>query len=160
MRQLLSFLLALLLFGCSSEPDLDIPEGLTRFEMHEMVVEMNPLWDPVSRAITDARLLAGRRVAEDRYEFEAEYEVHYLYPPSEITEADVQRAETSMRAQGREAEFRQLEARRKAAQAYLRSRLGDMKPGDRRWFTDTFVLVRVGNAWIPESMAADMPKPD
>lgn len=44
-------------------------------ELYEIVTETNPMWDPVERAVTDVRLLAGRWVSDERYEFDAEYEV-------------------------------------------------------------------------------------
>ncbi len=149
MPRLLGLLLALLLASCSSGPDLQIPEGVVKFELYEMVTTINPLWDPVERAVTDVRLLAGRRVSEDRYEFDAEYEVLSITTREPISATEVQRMADSMRSQGREPEWKRMEAQRKAAEQYLAERVGDMKPGEKRWFRDTFVLVRRGEHWIP-----------
>ena len=153
MRRLVSFLLALLLGACSSGPDLQIPEGMVQIELYEIVTEANPMWDPVERAVTDVRLLAGRRVADDLYEFDAEYEVLCITTREPMDVAELQRMAESMRSQGREQEWQQMEARRRAAEKYLAERVGDMKRGDKRWFKDTFVLVRQGNHWLPEAMA-------
>jgi hypothetical protein len=149
MRRLFGVFLALLLGACSSGPDLQLPEGLVELELYEMVTSMNPLWDPVERAVTDVRLLAGRRVSEDRYEFDAEYEVLSITTREPMSVDELQRTADSMRSQGREAEWKRMEARRIAAEKYLAGRVGDMKPGDKRWFRDTFVLVRQGDHWIP-----------
>lgn len=146
-------LMALLLAACSSAPDLQLPEGLVQIELYEIVTETNPLWDPVERAVTDVRLLAGRRVSDDRYEFDAEYEVLYITQREPMSAAELQRMADSMRSQGRAEEWQRMEAQRKSAEQYLSQRLADMKPGEKRWFRDTFVLVRRGDAWIPEAMA-------
>ena len=149
MPRLAGLLLALLLAACSSEPDLELPEAVVKFELYEMVTSLNPLWDPVERSVTDVRLLSGRRVSEDRYEFDAEYEVLSITTREPMSESERQRMADSMRSQGREQEWNLMEARRKAAEQYLAERVGDMKPGDKRWFRDTFVLVRRGDHWIP-----------
>ena len=149
MPRVAGFLLALLLAACSSGPDLEIPEGLVEFELYEMVTSLNPLWDPVERSVTDVRLLAGRRVSDDRYEFDAEYEVLSITTREPMAASERQRMAESMRSQGREQEWQRMEARREAAEQYLAERVGDMKPGEKRWFRDTFVLVRRGEHWIP-----------
>jgi hypothetical protein len=152
MPKLIGLLLALLLSACSSRPDLQIPEGVVEFELYEMVTSINPLWDPVERSVTDVRLLAGRRVSEDRYEFDAEYEVLSITTREPMSATELQRIADSMRSQGREEEWKRMEAQRKAAEQYLAERVGDMKPGDKRWFRDTFVLVRKGDHWLPEPL--------
>ena len=149
MPRLVGLVLALLLAACSSGQDLQIPEGMVEFELYEMVTTINPLWDPVERSVTDVRLLAGRRVSEDRYEFDAEYEVLSITTREPMSATELQRMADSMRSQGREQEWKRMEARRKAAEQYLAERVGDMKPGDKRWFRDTFVFVRRGDHWIP-----------
>ena len=152
MARLAGLLLALMLAACSSGPELHLPEGMVEFELYEMVTSINPLWDPVERSVTDVRLLAGRRVADDRYEFDAEYEVLSITTREPMSATELQRMADSMRSQGREEEWKRMEARRKAAEQYLAERVGDMKPGDKRWFRDTFVLVRRGDHWIPEPL--------
>lgn len=147
------YLFALLMTACSSGPDLDLPDGLAEIELYEIVTETNPLWDPVERAATKVRLLAGRRVSDDRYEFEAEYEVLYITKREPMSAAELQRMADSMRSQGREEEWQRMEAQRTTAEQYLSQRLADMKPGEKRWFRDTFVLVRQGGHWMPEAMA-------
>lgn len=149
MPRFVGLLLALLLAACSSGPDLQIPEGMVKFELYEIVATINPLWDPVERAVTDVRVLAGRRVSEDRYEFDAEYEVLSITTREPMSASELQRIADSMRSQGREQEWKHMEAQRKAAEKYLAERVGDMKRGDKRWFRDTFVLVRRGGHWIP-----------
>lgn len=149
MPRLAGLLLALLLAACSSGPDLQIPEGVVKIELYEMVTTTNPLWDPVERTVTDVRLLAGRRVSEDRYEFDAEYEVLSITTREPMSASELQRMADSMRSQGREQEWKRMETQRKAAEQYLAERVGDMKRGDKRWFRDTFVLVRRGDHWIP-----------
>ncbi len=156
MTRFLALLLALLLSACSSKPDLQLPDGMIEFQLYEIVTEMNPLWDPVERAVTDARLLAGRQTATDRYEFDAEYEVQCLAIREPMSEAELQRMGDSMRAQGRQQEWEKMEARRKASEQYLAERVSDMKPGDKKWFRDTFKLVRMGESWVPEDMAEQM----
>lgn len=146
-------LIAMLMAACSSGPDLDLPDNMAQIELYEIVSETNPLWDPVERAVTDVRLLAGRRVAEDRYEFDAEYEVLAITRREPMSANELQRMAASMRSQGREEEWQRMEAQRKIAEQYLAERVGDMKPGEKRWLRDTFVLVRRGDAWIPEAMA-------
>ena len=146
-------LIAMLMAACSSGPDLDLPDGMAQIELYEIVTETNPLWDPVERAVTDARLLAGRRVSDDRYEFDAEYEVLSITRREPMSTHELQRMAASMRSRGREQEWERMEARRKIAEQYLAERVGDMKPGEKRWFRDTFVLVRRGDAWLPEAMA-------
>ena len=153
MSKLACVLIALMLAACSSGPDLQIPEDMVEFELYEIVTEMNPMWDPVERAVTDVRLLEGRRVSDERYEFDAEYEVLCITERDPISPEEIQRSAEIMRSQGREAEWEQLDAKRKAAEAYLAERVSDMKPGEKRWFRDTFVLVRIGENWIPEAMA-------
>lgn len=157
MRRLVGFLLALLLAACSSGPDLQIPDGMVQLELYEIVIESNPLWDPVERAVTDVRLLAGRRVADDRYEFDAEYEVLCITKREPMGAAELQRMADSMRRQGREAEWERMEAGRKAAEKYRAERVGDMQRGDKRWLRDTFVLVRQGGHWMPEALANRVP---
>lgn len=147
------FLMTLFLAACSTGPDLHIPEGMVQLELYEIVHESNPLWDPVERTVTDVRLLQGRRVADDRYEFDADYEVLCLSKREPISASELQRMGDSMRSQGREPEWKQMEARRKAAEQYLAGRVADMKPGEKRRFRDTFVLVRIDQSWIPEAMA-------
>lgn len=156
MSRILALLLALLLSACSSKPDLQLPDGMIEFQLYEIVTEMNPLWDPVERAVTDVRLLAGRQTATDRYEFDAEYEVQCLAIREPMSEAELQRMGDSMHAQGRQQEWEQMEARRKASEQFLAERVADMKPGDKKWFRDTFKLVRVGDSWVPEDMAQQM----
>ena len=73
-----------------------------------------------------------------------------------MSAAELQRMAESMRAQGRQQEWEQMEARRKASEQFLAERVSDMKPGDRKWFRDTFKLVRMGDSWIPEDMAERM----
>ena len=109
-----------------------------------------------ARAVTDIRLIEGRRTADDRYEFDAEYEVQCLALREPMSAAELQRMAESMRAQGRQQEWEQMEARRKASEQFLAERVSDMKPGDRKWFRDTFKLVRMGDSWIPEDMAERM----
>jgi hypothetical protein len=152
MPRVVGFFLALLLAACSSGPDLQIPEGMVELELYEMVTSINPVWDPVERTVTDVRLLAGRRVSADRYEFDAEYEVLSITTREPMGADERQRMADSMRSQGREQEWKRMEARRKAAEQYLAERVGDMKPGDKRWLRDTFVLVRRGDHWIPEPL--------
>lgn len=152
MRKFACYLFALLLSACSSGPDLDLPDGLVQIELYEIVTETNPLWDPVERAVTDVRLLAGRRVADDRYEFDAEYEVLSITRREPMSATELQRMADSMRSQGREDEWQRMEAQRKAAEQYLSRRLAEMQPGEKRWFRDTFLLVRRGDAWLPEAM--------
>ena len=149
MPRFVGLLLSLFLAACSSGPDLQLPEGVVQLELYEMVPTLNPLWDPVERSVTDVRLLSGRRVSEDRYEFDAEYEVLSIATREPMSASELQRVADSMRSQGREEEWKEMEARRKAAEQYLAERVGDMKPGDKRWFRDTFVLVRRGEHWIP-----------
>jgi hypothetical protein len=156
MTRFLALLLALLLTACSAKPDLQLPDGMVEFELYEIVTEMNPMWDPVERAVTDVRLLAGRQVAADRYEFDAEYEVQCLAIREPMSAAELQRMADSMRAQGRQQEWEKMEARRKASEQYLAERVSDMKPGDKKWFRDTFKLVRMGDSWVPEDMAEQM----
>lgn len=146
--------IAMLMAACSPGPDLDLPDGMAQMELYEIVTETNPLWDPVERAVTDVRLLAGRRVSDDRYEFDAEYEVLSITKREPMSTNELQRMAQSMRSQGREQEWQQMEVKRKAAEQYLAERVGDMKPGETRTFRDTFVLVRRGEHWIPEDMAA------
>lgn len=149
-------LLALSLSACSSGPDLQVPEGLSAFELREVVTEFNPLWDPVERAVTDVRLLDGRRLADDRYELDAEYEVLCVAKREPMRAEELALIGRNMRAQGREQEWLRMEAQRKASEALLAERVGDMTPGEKRWFRDTFVLVRVNETWMPEHMAARM----
>lgn len=156
MCRFLALLLALLLSACSPKPDLQLPDGMIEFQLYEIVTEMNPLWDPVERAVTDVRLLVGRQTATDRYEFDAEYEVQCLAIREPMSEAELQRMGDSMRAQGRQQEWEKMEARRKASEQYLAERVSDMKPGDKKWFRDTFKLVRMGDSWVPEDMAEQM----
>lgn len=153
MTRLASLLLMLMVFACSSRPDLQIPEGMAELELYEIVTEMNPLWDPVERSVTDVRLLAGRRVSDDRYELDAEYEALCITRREPMRADELQRMADSMRSQGRAEEWARMEAQRKAAEQYLAERVSDMAPGEKRWFRDTFVLVRVDQAWIPEAMA-------
>ncbi len=141
-------LLTLMLAACSTGPDLQIPKGVVEFELREIVTDMNPLWDPVERAVTGVRLLEGRRVSDDRYEFDAEYEMLCITKRDPIKPEELRRMAESMRSQGREAEWEQLDARRKTSEAYLAERVSDMKPGEKRWFRDTFVLVQVGGKWV------------
>lgn len=156
MTRILTLLLALWLSACSSRPDMQLPDDMVEMQLHEIVTEMNPLWDPVERAVTDIRLIEGRRTADDRYEFDAEYEVQCLALREPMSAAELQRMAESMRAQGRQQEWEQMEARRKASEQFLAERVSDMKPGDRKWFRDTFKLVRMGDSWIPEGMAERM----
>ena len=157
MRRLLGLMLALLLSACSSGPDLQIPEGMMQIELYEIVTETNPLWDPVERAVTDVRLLAGRRVSDERYEFDAEYEVLSITTREPMSAAELQRMADSMRSQGRAQEWERMEAGRIAAEKYRAERVGDMQRGDKRWFRDTFVLVRQNGHWMPEAMAQRAP---
>lgn len=156
MRLLACLMFAWLLSACSSRPDLQLPDGMVEFQLYEIVTEMNPMWDPVERAVTDIKLLEGRRTGDDRYEFDAEYEVRCLAIREPMGEAELQRMAESMRAQGRQQEWEQMEARRKASEQFLAARVSDMKPGDKKWFQDTFKLVRVGDDWVPEDMAERM----
>lgn len=153
MSRLAGLLLILMLLGCSSGQDLKIPEGMMEMELYEIVTEMNPLWDPVERSVTDVRLLTARRVSEDRYELDAEYEVLCITRREPMSAEELQRIADSMRNQGRAEEWARMEAKRKAAEQNLAERVSDMTPGEKRWFRDTFVLVRVDQAWIPEAMA-------
>jgi hypothetical protein len=152
MRRLVGVFLALLLAACSSGPDLQIPEGVVKFELYEMVTTINPVWDPVERTVTDVRLLAGRKVSEERYEFDAEYEILSIDTREPTSESELQRIADSMRSQGREQEWKRMEAQRIAAEQYLAERVGDMKPGDKRWLRDTFILVRRGDQWMPAAL--------
>lgn len=156
MTRILTLLLALWLSGCSSRPDMQLPDDMVEMQLYEIVTEMNPLWDPVERAVTDIRLIEGRRTADDRYEFDAEYEVQCLALREPMSAAELQRMADSMRAQGRQQEWEQMEARRKASEQFLAERVSDMKPGDKKWFRDTFKLARMDNFWIPEDMAERM----
>ena len=156
MTRILTLLLALWLSACSSRPDMQLPDDMVEMQLHEIVTEMNPLWDPVERAVTDIRLIEGSRTADDRYEFDAEHEVQCLALREPMSAAELQRMAESMRAQGRQQEWEQMEARRKASEQFLAERVSDMKPGDRKWFRDTFKLVRMGDSWIPEDMAERM----
>lgn len=155
-NRLVCLLLALSLSACSSGPDLQMPEGMSEFELREVVTEFNPLWDPVERAVTDVRLLEGRRLGDDRYELDAEYEVLCVAKREPMRAEELELIGRNMRAQGREQEWLRLEAQRKAAEALLAERVGDMTPGEKRWFRDTFVLVRVNETWMPEHLAARM----
>ncbi len=153
MRRFACYLIAMLMTACSSGPDLDLPDGVAQIELYEIVTEANPLWDPVERAVTDVRLLAGRRVSDDRYEFDAEYEVLSITQRDPMSADELQRMGDSMRSQGREQEWADMEAKRNVSEQYIAERVGDMKPGEKRWLRDTFVLVRRGDAWLPEFMA-------
>ena len=146
-------LLTLLLGACSPSPELQIPEGLVQIELYEIVTENNPMWDPVERAVTDVRLLAGRRVTDERYEFDAEYEILCITKREPMSKDELERMADSMRRQGREKEWQRMEAQRRAAEQYLTERVSDMQPGDKHWFRDTFVLVRIDGHWFPEAMA-------
>jgi len=145
--------MALLFGACSSGPDLQVPEGLMQIELYEIVTENNPLWDPVERAVTEVRLLAGRRVTDERYEFDAEYEVVCIMKREPVSTGELQRMADSMRRQGRDKEWERMEAQRRAAEQYLAERVSDMQRGEKRWFRDTFVLVRIDGHWLSEAMA-------
>lgn len=47
-NRLVCLLLALSLSACSSGPDLQVPEGLSAFELREVVTEFNPSGTPSS----------------------------------------------------------------------------------------------------------------
>ncbi|MBK7209088.1 MAG: hypothetical protein IPH99_01795 [Xanthomonadales bacterium] len=66
---------------------------------NEIITAMNP-WGSLERAVTGVRLLEGRRVSDDRYEFDAEYEMLCITKRDPIKPEELRRMAESISRRG------------------------------------------------------------